>query len=146
MFSYIASNVLSSGDFREEHVFYGLPETDRDTFGALMAELKRDGTRYAIVSRETRIDGSEDSETETSVIVAPSPQWLADMLRFIPWVDGVESRGDVTRYSTASTEHYEVCTCHYGNQHPVDESYAVDIAGISPVKLSVIESVGGVKR
>ncbi|AXH50905.1 hypothetical protein SEA_TBRADY12_135 [Mycobacterium phage TBrady12] len=145
--SYITGNVLSNGGYESAEDFHGLPEGDRDGYRAHMENLRASGKRYAIITRETRTgdaigNAEADPESELTVVVNPSPTWLADMFRQLPAMDSVEESGDEKRYYTTSATYYEYCSCHTGNQHEVNEQYHVSIHGLTPGKLAVVEAEG----
>lgn len=137
--SYVASNVLSAGDYASEYVFDGLPDDDsaRKAYAALRARLTDTGTRYAVISRTVAHDTGESAEL--SVIVAPTPVWLADVLRFTGAVADGDVRVGARRYYSEPCEYYTV-------NGALTETYCVDIVGMSGARLAVIESAAGIGK
>lgn len=148
--SYITSNVLSNGSAGEGVEFYGLPDdsASRRDYGRHRNFLDRWGIRYAVITRtvETVTDSGTATETETVVLSKPSPIWLADMLRFIaPARESLASNG-AARYYSEPCEYYSAGVSGYVAV-PVahTETYCIDIAGVSPARLAVIETAAGVR-
>lgn len=152
--SYITGNVLSSGDYADESVFYGLPdETERIRYAALLESLTMADTRYCVITRTTETpgdDGDTVTESETSVITRPSPVWLADMLAMVSPAREASfagHRSGFVRYYSDVCEYYSTgVSGGVAVPVPVTETYCVDIAGLSRARLDVIETSAGIAR
>lgn len=139
MFSYVASNVLSSGDFEAETVFWALPEdqAERHAYRDLLATLESESARFVVISREVYPeDDSEDGEVELSVIVRPSATWLADMLAWTQATREDQYGTEFTRYNSETSDFY---VSRNGVSVHVSDRYTVDIHNVSAVRLAVIE-------
>lgn len=138
--SYITGSVSSQGDYARELDFTPDDDASRMAYRDALAALE--GTRYLVVSRELRTDETRDDETgetELTVIVAPSPRYIADLLRFT-----AATREDRYHYGATMTRYYSEPSEFYvaRNGVPVwqEDRYCVDVHGVSATRLAVIEN------
>lgn len=161
--SYVSDNVRSSGEYRYETSFSGLPddETERNRYARFMRDIRNvEGVRYLIVSRTTereREDASYDpetetapepeTETETTVFVMPSVRFITDALAQLGAFERNGSSDETADYYSSPSEYYEAVIRNYVSvPSPVTESYHTVVSGLSPVRREIIESAAGIRR